>query len=180
MSKRSKRERNREKEQMKELEEARKRRNKIFGILGAVVVIGLLVFAMYMNSGDNTEENGNPNVGDQANVIEIPLSQISESANTNIYDSNGVRVQYFVVKGSDGQVHTAFDACDVCFHEKKGYYQEGQYMVCRNCGNSYTTNQIGTANQGGGCWPGYLKHTIEGGNIIIEKSDLDMGRRYFE
>ena len=180
MSKRSKRERNREKEQVKELEEARKRRNKIFGILGAVVVIGLLVFAMYMNSGDNTEENSNLNVGDQANVIEIPLSQISESAKTNIYDSNGVSVQYFVVKGSDGQVHTAFDACDVCFQEKKGYYQEGQYMVCRNCGNSYTTNQIGTANQGGGCWPGYLKHTIESGNVIIEKSDLDTGRRYFE
>jgi uncharacterized membrane protein len=180
LSKISKKERRLEEKQRKELEEARKRRNKTYGILGVIMVIALSAIIFFIMSSDNPEGIGDPNVGGQTDVIEIPLSRVTESAKTQNYNSNGVTVKYFVVKGSDGQVHTAFDACDVCFQEKKGYSQDGQYMVCRNCGNSYTTNQIGTANTGGGCWPGYLKHRIEDGNLIIEKSDLDLGRRYFK
>ena len=50
------------------------------------------------------------------------------------YDAGGTQVKYFVLKSSDGKVRAAFDACDVCFAQKKGYQQEGDEMVCGNCG----------------------------------------------
>ncbi|MCK5024856.1 MAG: DUF2318 domain-containing protein [Thermoplasmata archaeon] len=53
-------------------------------------------------------------------------------------------------------------------------------MACGNCGKSYSINQIGTSNQGGGCWPGYLEHSIEGSIMIIQEGNLETGRKYFE
>jgi len=68
-----------------------------------------------------------------------------------------VNVKYFVVEAEDGSVKTAFDACDVCYRSRKGYRQEGDDMICNNCGNHYPISGLGTKNlRGGGCWPGYL------------------------
>ena len=50
---------------------------------------------------------------------------------------NDVVIKYFIVKSSDGVLRAAFDACDVCWPAGKGYYQKGDFMVCRNCGSSF-------------------------------------------
>jgi uncharacterized membrane protein len=68
----------------------------------------------------------------------------------------------------------------VCYPEKKGYRQEGNYMVCNNCGLKFAINGIGTENKvSGGCWPGYLPSKIEGQYIIIEKESLENGKWRF-
>lgn len=110
--------------------------------------------------------------------IEIPLSEITSKARFFNYDSKGVKINYFVVKGSDGEIRTAFDACDVC-GGRKGYRQQGNDMVCNNCGRHFNIDQIGTKNLGGGCWPSYLKHETKDGKIIIQKQDIEKGRRFF-
>ena len=115
-------------------------------------------------------------IGDE---LIIPLADVSGSAKFFSYDSGGTNVKFFVVRGSDGNVHTAFDACDVCFQEKKGYYQDGNDMVCRNCGQRFTTNQIGTANQGSSCWPGYVDRTVDSDNVILKLENLNEGGWYF-
>lgn len=75
---------------------------------------------------------------------------------------------------------TAFNACDVCYGSKKGYRQEGEDMVCNNCGNHYRISGLGTANlKGGGCWPGYLESSTEGEYLVIAKSSLEGGRYRF-
>lgn len=113
-------------------------------------------------------------------TISIPLSEISAQAKWYEYNSNGVTIRFFAVKASDGSIKTAFDACDVCYGKHKGYRQEGNQMVCNNCGNRYAIDSLGTENKRpGGCWPGYLPSSVAGGKVIIQKSDLDAGRYRF-
>ncbi|MAG08463.1 hypothetical protein CMO89_03245 [Candidatus Woesearchaeota archaeon] len=90
------------------------------------------------------------------------------------FDAGGVRVKYFVVKGTDGNVRTAFDACDVC-GGSQGYSQRGSDVVCNKCSRNFKINALGSENLGGGCWPSFLEHKIEGNNVLIKKSDIVAG-----
>jgi len=116
----------------------------------------------------------------ESTSIPIPVSEITTTAKWFEYESSGTIIRFFAVKASDGTIRTAFDACDVCFASKKGYRQEGDVMVCNNCGNKYPVNGLGTENKkGGGCWPGYLPSKVINDNLIINKTDLDNGRYRF-
>ena len=69
-------------------------------------------------------------------------------------------MKYFVLKSSDGTVRAAFDACDVCYAQKKGYQQEGDEMVCGNCGQRFPSAQINEVE--GGCNPSPIERTVKG------------------
>jgi uncharacterized membrane protein len=90
---------------------------------------------------------------------------------------NGKTVRFFMVKAQDGVVRAAFDACDVCYLEKKGYIQQGDFMLCVNCGMKFRLDRINNAS--GGCNPSPLERTFEGDKIIIYKRDVIKGERYF-
>ena len=110
--------------------------------------------------------------------IAIPLNEITETAQKYEFDAGGTLVRYFVVKASDGQIRTAFDACDVC-GGSKGYIQQGQDIKCVNCGRVFSIDGLGTKNKGYGCWPSFLSHFIEEGNVIISKTELAQGKHRF-
>ncbi|MBD3203920.1 DUF2318 domain-containing protein, partial [Candidatus Woesearchaeota archaeon] len=93
-------------------------------------------------------------------------------------EHEGTMIKYFAVRAQDGNIRTAFDACDVCGGHK-GYRQNGNDVICNNCGRNFRIESIGEKNQGGGCWPSYLEHEIKNGNILIKKSDLESGRYMF-
>lgn len=121
--------------------------------------------------------NGNCGVSSEnqdGDYIRIPLSEISSSIKKYSYNVDGAKVNYFAVKGSDGQVRTAFDACDIC-GGYKGYFQKGNKVVCNKCGNSFRIDDLGTKNTPGGCWPSFLSNSIEGNDILIKKSELEKG-----
>jgi uncharacterized membrane protein len=117
--------------------------------------------------------------GNGGDVVKISVSEISGNAKFYTYNSNGILLKYFIVKGLDGKIRTAFDACDIC-GGYKGYRQEGNDMICNNCGRYFSINDIGTKNKGGGCWPSYLSHEISGDQIVIKKSELDAGSWRFK
>ena len=111
-------------------------------------------------------------------VVSISLSDLSSQAKFYTFDDNGVQISYFAVLGSDGVARTAFDACDVC-GGSKGYRQEGNNIVCNNCGQTFSIDGLGTENKGYGCWPSYLPHKESGGNILIDINDIKEGRNKF-
>ncbi|MFH1663954.1 MAG: DUF2318 domain-containing protein [archaeon] len=148
-------------------------------------ILFLFLFAVLVFAGCVSDSTGNFSVAAAQQVptdsISIPLSSISENAKWFEFESNGTTIRFFAVKASDGSIKTAFDACDVCFASKKGYSQNGNEMVCNNCGNKYPIDGLGTENKnGGGCWPGFLPNKVVGDSIVIKKSDLDKGRYRFE
>lgn len=87
-------------------------------------------------------------------------------------------IEYFIVEATGGAIKVAFNACDVCYGNHLGYSQVGTDMKCNNCGNQYAIDNLGTAGTGG-CWPGYLPHTVVGDSIVINHSDLIAGEYYF-
>lgn len=160
----------------RELLNRKKRLQKL--MLMSVILIGIISIAIFMSMSNNP--NGydkSPELAQSSDVISetevgISLSDIGDNPEFYSYDADGVVVRYFVIKGSDGDVHVAFDACDVCYRAKKGYRQKGADMECINCGLTYPINSIGTENTAGGCWPSYLPIRIDNGQVIIENSDL--------
>jgi uncharacterized membrane protein len=74
-------------------------------------------------------------------------------------------------------VRAAFNACDVCFPAKKGYRQEGDEMVCNNCGSRFPANQINEVR--GGCNPSPLDRAVDGDMLIIRVKDILRGLDYF-
>jgi uncharacterized membrane protein len=91
---------------------------------------------------------------------------------------DGVVIRYFIMKSSDGVIRAAFDACDVCWGENKGYSQKGDVMVCNNCGRQFPSVRINEVR--GGCNPAPLNRKVENGTVIIRVADILEGTRYFD
>jgi len=91
--------------------------------------------------------------------------------------SVGHEIRLFVIRSSDGVIRAAFDACDVCYRERKGYHQEGDDMVCNNCGRHFRSVDVNVIT--GGCHPAALERTVDGSQVVLKTSDLDLGAAYF-
>ena len=85
--------------------------------------------------------------------------------------SNKKSVHFFVVRTSDGVYRVATDACKVCFREKKGYHQEGDGMVCNECGHHSHIAEGAVASDS--CSPEGIPRKIDGNMIVIAAADLD-------
>ncbi|PLX67289.1 MAG: DUF2318 domain-containing protein [Denitrovibrio sp.] len=111
-------------------------------------------------------------------TLTIPLTDVNDG-NTHYYTVNagGKDIKFFLVKSNDGVIRAAFDACDVCFPEKKGYRQEGDFVVCNNCGQKFHSSRINVIK--GGCNPSPLARKNVGDSVIISMKDVTTGARYF-
>jgi uncharacterized membrane protein len=154
-------------------------RKILIGLSTVIVSVVIIVSGIMLLLG-NTE---NPKVDTQfetpiesADEILIPLADLSESAQFYSYNSDGVYIDYFAVKGADGEVHVALDACDLCYSAKKGYEQIDDIMRCINCGRQFPIVNIGTENTAGGCWPSYIPIIIDDEQVTIKVSDLEAKR----
>ena len=87
-------------------------------------------------------------------------------------------MRYFIIKSSDGVVRAAFDACDVCWESGKGYKQNGDFMVCQNCGRRFQSTKVNVVT--GGCNPSALSRTIRDGKVVITAQVLSEGQRLFK
>jgi len=117
-------------------------------------------------------------VTETAEAVTIPLKAL-DSGNALFLstESEGRRLYYFALKSSDGKYRAALDACDVCFRMNRGYRQEGDQVVCNNCGMKFPCDRIGEAK--GGCNPHPLPFRIEGVHMVIRKADIASGKEYF-
>lgn len=82
----------------------------------------------------------------------------------------GINIRYFIMKSSDGIIRAAFDACDTCWSSGKGYRQEGDFMVCNNCGLRFASVRINEVK--GGCNPAPLTRNIRGDQVFVKVSDI--------
>ena len=114
----------------------------------------------------------------QGDKILIPINEVSDG-NAHYYsiDVDNTDIRFFVIKSKDGIVRAAFDACDVCYHAKKGYTQKGDFMICNNCGMQFHSTRINVVS--GGCNPSPLERTTEGSNLVITMDALKSGKKYF-
>jgi uncharacterized membrane protein len=142
--------------------------------LVAVIAVAALVV---MNRGGGETATATAAAAPGGDVT-IPISQVNDGkAHFYSYDAGGTTVKYFVLADKNGKVRAALDACEVCFAQKKGYHQEGDTMVCNNCGKVFPSDQINVIT--GGCNPIPLDKKISGGQLTITTDSLTQGVQYF-
>jgi uncharacterized membrane protein len=160
-----------------------KNRNVLIGATITILALATIIIILSMTNNPEetftaTEITETPSDVTETQIT-IPLSHIKTEAKFYTYESNDVDIRYFAVIGSDGEVHVATDACDLCYEAKRGYKQENDVMKCINCGLTFPIDDIGDQNTGGGCWPSYIPISITDENLIIEISDLEAKRFMF-
>jgi uncharacterized membrane protein len=113
-------------------------------------------------------------------VLSIPTKNINDGKAHyfKVKSDTGTKVTFFVLKSSDGVIRAAIDACDVCYRSGKGYVQDGDYMVCTNCGRRFASNRINDIK--GGCNPAPLDRKIDGNNLVISMADINKNSWYCE
>ncbi len=89
---------------------------------------------------------------------------------------DGQIVDFFLVQSGDGVIRAAIDSCDVCYRSGKGYVQDGDVMVCTNCGRRFATDRINEVK--GGCNPAPLKRIVDGNNLVISMEDINANSWY--
>jgi uncharacterized membrane protein len=112
-------------------------------------------------------------------TITLPVEKLADGkARFYKFEDGGKNITFFAVKAADGSIRTAFDACDACYRDRKGYEQQGDKMNCKNCNQKFAIKRLGP-NATGGCNPGYLPHKQNGKTISVSVTDLKGGARYF-
>lgn len=112
----------------------------------------------------------------------IPVGDITETAAFYPIKVDGTAMEVLAVKAPDGTVRTAFNTCEVCYDSGRGYYkQEGNELVCQNCGNRFKTSQVGVQSRGCNPWPiSQEDKTVTDESITISYDFLSASTKVFE
>ncbi|MDR0500369.1 MAG: DUF2318 domain-containing protein [Coriobacteriales bacterium] len=113
--------------------------------------------------------------------LRIPLAEVSEKASFYPVNIDGTTMEVLAVKAPDGTVRTAFNTCEVCYDSGRGYYkQDGDALVCQNCGNRFKTSQVEVESNGCNPWPIFAKDkTVDDNAIIISYEFLSHSTKVF-
>ncbi|HEX7312808.1 MAG TPA: DUF2318 domain-containing protein [Pyrinomonadaceae bacterium] len=154
-------------------------------VVAALALVGVVAYVLAGSSGERATAvapavAGSGGAASKAagEGVSVPLSELSGKARFYEYKAaSGKTVRFFAMRSSDGVYRAALDACDVCFHAKKGYSQEGEEMVCNNCGMHFPSAKINEVK--GGCNPVGLERKVEGDRLNVSAKELEAGASYF-
>lgn len=124
--------------------------------------------------GTTVQAEGDSVYIDESNVSDGNMKSFnfySEKFSKNVY--------FFIVKASDGTYRAAASACEVCYGTKKGFEQVGDIIRCKNCGTTYSKDQI--ALEKGGCNPRPIDPdvSVENGQLALAVSDIEGSAELF-
>lgn len=150
-------------------------------ILGGLGFLSVLLYVSAAIPTPSTEASERQQAETLATGQEVRLAAASfEDGHARFYrylTAAGREIRFFVIRSSDGVVRAAFDACDVCYRERKGYHQSGDNMICNNCGRAFRSVNVNVIT--GGCNPGPLERILVADQIDITPAALERGASYF-
>lgn len=142
-------------------------------IAGVVVIIALIVVFLIPES--NTETGSGPYAGrDRNGNIVINAKDLSHDRVSFIRIAADSKIELLARIGDDGKVKTALGTCQSCNGSPYAYYtQEGDELICNNCGLHFPLNVIDMS--GTGCHPisipsSIISETSEG--LTLDKDAL--------
>jgi hypothetical protein len=114
--------------------------------------------------------------------VVIPVSEITQTARFYPTEtSDGTAVEILALTAPDGTIRTAFNTCQVCYGSGKGYYkQDGDVLVCQNCGNRFDASMVEI--ESGGCNPVPIfadNKTVTDETITISADYIDLAKEIF-
>ncbi|MFH1598516.1 MAG: Fe-S-containing protein [Patescibacteria group bacterium] len=174
----------------------------IAGVTLVVLVSGYWLFSSGQGDSNQSKSSAAQNVnnvkgsqatqpdftGEQGEKVTLENKQVSVTASTlddgkahfyNVEMPSEKIVYFFVVKDKNGIYRAAANACQVCFDTRMGFYQQGDNMICKTCGNQYPLTKI--ASEKGGCNPGPINPNLQvvNGKLAIDQSDIEQVAELF-
>lgn len=127
------------------------------------------------------KNDGDVQVIAEGESLVIPVSDISSSASFYTIEVDGTQMEVLAVLDSDGNIRTAFNTCQICYSSGRGYYvQEGDVLVCQNCGNRFTVDQVEIEYGGCNPWPIFSENkTVTDDSIEISYDFLKESKEIF-
>lgn len=138
-------------------ETQKKKQSNLPLVIAAVIIVcaAILMMVMTKNRGDNNADDadsGDVQVIQSGESLVIPIDEVTETVQFYPIEVDGTEMEVIAVKDSSGNIRTAFNTCQICFSSGRGYYvQDGDQIVCQNCGNRFSVDQIEV--EVGGCNP---------------------------
>jgi uncharacterized membrane protein len=135
---------------------------------GASLLVIVLISAQFIYSRTAHAMSPPERVSLQDGQALIPTSLLTDhDLHHFVIDVGGTDVRVIAILDSSGTVRAGLDACMICGHQ--GYYQDGQNVICRNCG---AVIYVPTIGQAGGCNPIHIDYLIEGDQLHIAAAAL--------
>ncbi|HEY5584546.1 MAG TPA: DUF2318 domain-containing protein [Ruminiclostridium sp.] len=163
----------------KQVDNSNKSKKSIAIIVSVILVLIVAIFIIKGSLGNGTQTASQ--TASSGGDLVIPISEISETAKFYPFSVDGTKMEVVALKASDGTIRTALNTCQVCNNSGKGYYvQEGDVLVCQNCGNRFQADQVEKIK--GGCNPVPImkeNKTDDGTNITISKDFLAQNKDLF-
>jgi uncharacterized membrane protein len=161
------------------LKDQNRKMNPLPFVAGVLVLLVAAGIGYYMTSSTSPAVQPQAVADAVGSSVAYPVSMFEDGkAHHFDYKSGNLNIKYFILKSSDGIIRAAFDACDVCWPAGKGYYQDRDDMVCRNCGRRFASVMINEVQ--GGCNPAPLNRIVQGDQLILKVNEIIKGRSYFD
>ncbi len=152
--------------------------NPLAMVIGVIVLLSAAGIGFFIAAGTPPASQSTTVAGTVAAEVVYPVSLFDDGRARHFdFKTGDLNVRYFILKSSDGIIRAAFDACDVCWPAGKGYYQDGDDMVCRNCGRRFASVRVNEVH--GGCNPAPLTRNVQGDQLVLKVDDILNGKSYF-
>ncbi|WP_461816282.1 Fe-S-containing protein [Faecalimonas sp.] len=153
--------------------------------LSVLVICVAVVFLASKGSESNKKIGRDVEEADTINSGEslvIPVADVTTDATFFPAKVNGTTMEIIAVKDSEGNIRTAFNTCQICYTSGRGYYEQyGDNLVCQNCGNSFSMDQVEIETGGCNPWPIFDKNkTVTDDEILISYDFLTESQRIFK
>jgi len=111
--------------------------------------------------------------------IRIPREAIADGeVHFYTFEHDGKNVNFLVRSDGDGTIHTHLDACYACYRYKRGFVVEGSNLVCIACRLEYAVSDE-VWDYIGACAPISIHSSIDGDQLVIDRSVIERAARYF-
>ena len=145
----------------------RRQRNWMMAAAVASLTVILVLTADFIYARANSAPPAAQAIDPVGNIVRIPVSEEQDGAMHLFTVTAGTQsLRFMVIKKPNGW-GVALDACRICGAE--GYRQDGQNVICRHCASAIYIPSIGDQ---GGCNPIGVPAHVDGGDIVIDISDL--------
>jgi len=145
----------------------RRQRNWMMAAAVASLTVILVLTADFIYARANSAPPAAQAIDPVGNIVRIPVSEEQDGAMHLFTATEGTQsLRFMVIKKPNGW-GVALDACRICGAE--GYRQDGQNVICRHCASAIYIPSIGDQ---GGCNPIGVPAHVDGGDIVIDISDL--------
>jgi uncharacterized membrane protein len=147
---------------------------KLAGTAASLLVI-VLISAQFIYSRTAHAMSAPERVSVANGEAQVPTGILADhDLHLMVVNVGGTDVRLIAILDASGTVRVGLDACAICGHQ--GYYQDGNNVICRNCGAVIYVPTIGLA---GGCNPVHIDYRVEGDYLRIGSAALEGAVKVF-